>query len=167
MKKFTRTIICLTLAFSSILYTACSNSKSNNKTNDLTYKDGQYEAKSDISDEHGGYGIIKINVKSGKITEVQFDVYQKDGKIKDETYARDQNDGLYKIAQNSIKAIDQLEQQLIEKQNIDGIDTASGATWNSNLFRNAARIALSEASGKDLTLNEDESDLNEVISENE
>ncbi len=164
-KNFCR---CLSVAMLSLMIaglTSCGNSSGEANKSNLVYQDGDYEAESSLKDEHGGYGKIKIHVSGGKISDVSFEVYKSDGSIKDKTYATDQNEGLYKIAQNSLLAIDELEGALVKTQDVSKVDTVSGATWNSDLFRDAARKALSEASGVDLTINEDNESLSLVEDE--
>lgn len=127
-----------------ISLTACGAKKSETRT----YKDGSYEAESALKDEHGGYGKIKLVIREGKISEAEFHVYKKDGTEKDQSYGTEQNEGLYKIAQASLKAIPELEENLRRVQDPEAVDTVTGATWNTKLFKDAAARALAQAGGK-------------------
>lgn len=98
-------------------------------------KDGTYEGKTD-KDERGNYGIAKITVKDGKITEAEYTEYTEDGKPKSKENGYEYEEGL--------KAIEELPKQLLETQDIEKIDTYTGATGTTNKFKTAVMNALKE-----------------------
>lgn len=127
----------LTLA---LALTACGGS--------AEYKDGKYEAESDDRDEHGGYGVVSIEVKDGKIAACEYNTYNKDGSLKDENYQiklKDENPALFKLAQDSVAANPGYAEQLVKYQKVEDVDVISGATWNHLLFKDAAEKALKDA----------------------
>ncbi|MDO5732595.1 MAG: FMN-binding protein [Eubacteriales bacterium] len=167
MKKITRALASLVLSSSLACgLVACqkADSKSGNEAGEkqIKYQDGHYEARSEKTDKNGGYGKIAIDIKEGAITQVSFEVFDKDDKKKDESYGSDQNEGLYKIAQNSLKALPVLEESLVKQQNPNQVDSVTGATWNSYLFRDAARVALNQALPEDQKLSSDE-DIDDAL----
>jgi FMN-binding domain. len=89
-------------------------------------KDGTYEGKTD-KDERGNYGVAKITVKNGKITEAEYTEYTEDGKPKSKENGYEYEEGL--------KAIEELPKQLLETQDIEKIDTYTGATGTTNKFK--------------------------------
>lgn len=111
-------------------------------------KDGKYEAESEVRDEQGGYGIVAIEVKDGDIVDVVYNTYSKDGTIKDENYQiklKDENPALYKLAQESVAANPEYAAQLLKYKRVEDIDVISGATWNYDIFKDAAEKALNLA----------------------
>lgn len=111
----------------------------------VAYRDGSYEATSAKTDERGGFGKISLNVSQGKITGVEFHTYNKDGSVKDETYGEGLPEGQYKIAQAAIAANAEYAKQLVEYQQLIDVDAVSGATWNYQLFEDAAQQVLEQA----------------------
>ncbi len=118
------------------------------KSAEASYTDGTYTAKSDSQDERGGYGEVEIIVDGGKISQVDFKTYNKDGSVKDETYGQGLPEGQYKIAQSSIAANAEYAKQLVEYQQLIDVDAVSGATWNYQLFQDAVEKALKQAQAK-------------------
>jgi len=98
-------------------------------------KDGTYEGKTD-KDERGNYGVAKITIKDGKITEAEYTEYTGDDKPKSKENGYEYEDAL--------KAIEDLPKQLISTQDVDKIDTYTGATGTTNKFKTAVKNALKE-----------------------
>lgn len=114
------------------------------KTASGTYKDGTYKAEQPNFDEHGWKGQIEITVKDGKIVSVTYNEVNKDGQLKrdDQQYAENMK---AKVNITPKEAYEKLEQQLIEKQDPEKVDTVSGATHTSETFKELAAEALKSA----------------------
>lgn len=109
------------------------------------YHDGIYSAVSSIKDERGGSAKVTITISDGKITAVDFLLYDKDGKLKDESYGQNSNAALYKKAQDSLAKAQEYAEQLIATQDLDQVDAVAGATMNYDLFKNVVQEALQMA----------------------
>lgn len=114
------------------------------KTATGTYKDGTYKAEQPNFDEHGWKGQIEITVKDGKIASVTYNEVNKDGQLKrdDQQYAENMK---AKTGVTPKEAYEKLEQQLIEKQDPDKVDTVTGATHTSQTFKELAAEVLKSA----------------------
>ena len=101
-----------------------------------------YKAESE-ADERGYKGVVEITYKDGKISEVVYNEVGKDGKTKkeDEGY----NTEMKKVSKVSAKeAEEQLEKALVETQDVEKVDTVSGATGTSELFKTLAKEAIAQ-----------------------
>lgn len=108
-------------------------------------KDGSYAAESAPDDR--GYKIVHtITVKDGKITESKFDYEDKDGKMKSENeeYNKMMSD---KAGVSAKEAIEKLNAELVEKQDVAAVEVVSGATHTSEDFKKSTE-ALLEAAAK-------------------
>lgn len=102
-------------------------------------KDGQYTGRSD-TDERGGYGVVTLTVADGKITEVKFEEYTSDDKVKSK-----ENGYEYEQA---LEAFDELAKELVDEQDVSEVDDYSGATSTSGKFKQAAKRALGQGLDK-------------------
>lgn len=140
------------------LLTACGGTANDSKeqgqgatedkgTETATYKDGTYQAEEPEFDDHGWKGQIQIKVEGGKITEVNYDEVNEEGKKKSEDTEYHEN---FKNQKNVdlLDAYDTLEKGLVEKQNPDAVDTYTGATGTTEKFKTLAKEALKEAQGE-------------------
>jgi len=109
-------------------------------------KDGSYEGQS-TPDSRGGYGIVKIEVKDGKISSAEFLQYNADGSLKDETYGQGSGEENYKKAQDALKASAEYPKKLVETQDVEKVDSITGATSSWKAFQEAAKDALAKAKG--------------------
>ena len=94
-------------------------------------------------DERGYKGVVEITYEDGKIAKVVYNEIGKDGKTKkeDEGY----NTEMKKVSGVSAKeAAEQLEKALVETQDIEKVDTVSGATGTSELFKTLAKEAIAQ-----------------------
>lgn len=141
MKKITHAIYLL-LAASGLLLTGCEPPN---------YQDGTYEAQSS-PDEDGNYGRVKLTLKANRFVEVDYRSYNKDGTEKDENYGRDResslNKGYYQKAQFAIKQVPVYAKMLLNVQDIDDVDTISGATIIHDQFEECVETILDEAEKK-------------------
>lgn len=134
MKKLLVSVILLSLM---VALTACGGEK---------LQDGSFEGQS-TKDDRGGYGVVKIEVKDGKITSAEFLQYNADGTVKDESYGKDSGEENYKKAQNALEAGKQYADKLVETQDVDKVDAITGATSSWKHFQEAAKDALAKAKG--------------------
>ena len=124
----------------------------------VSYNDGTYEARSaeyineDGSEDGNGYGIVKVTIKDGAISECSFTTYELDGTPKGEDYGKKSgsvaNKDFYNKAQKAVGACEKYAEQLVLAGNIDGVDAISGATINYSQFVEAADAALAQAEKK-------------------
>ncbi|MBY9077796.1 FMN-binding protein [Paenibacillus sp. HN-1] len=107
------------------------------------YEDGTYKVSADAFDDHGWKPQLDLEIKDHQIAGVQFDYVNKDGKLKTE-------DADYKAAMEAksktypAKYTEELEKQLIDKQQIGSVDAVSGATTSSNNFKALVEYALDD-----------------------
>ena len=113
-----------------------------------TYKDGTYTAKSS-PDERGAVGEIILTIGQGKITQADYKGIQKDGKVKDIDYGKTngkiENQDFYKKAQQGLKGAMTYGPKLVETQDVDKVDSVSGATLSYKQFSEAGHKALEQA----------------------
>ena len=122
---------------------------------EVSYQDGTYEGKSAVyegEEEDGagnGYGVAKVTITNGAITDCTFMTYDEDGTEKGEDYGKEDgriaNRDYYNKAQKANAARDEYASMLIENGQLDGIDAISGATINYHEFVEAVENALAEA----------------------
>lgn len=126
----------LSLSIFLLTLTACHGNQ--------TLKDGNYEGnyKDDTSSVK-----VSITVKDGKIIDCKSeerDLRNGKNEIKDENYAKDDADFNYKIAQKAVKNSQGYAKKLIEVQDINQVDSVSGATVSNKRFKEAVKDAFKE-----------------------
>jgi major membrane immunogen (membrane-anchored lipoprotein) len=118
--------------------------KSGNK-----YKDGEFAGISrSIYQQENFYGVTKIGVSDGKITDVDFSIIDMDNKVFfDEKYEERFKDipEYMEQCRNEWKAINIYPDILLEKQKIDSLDAITAATWSFNMFESSLTEALKKA----------------------
>ena len=146
LRKIIASCLAAALAFS---FTACGAS--------AALKDGTYEGQSSIyegdADGSGaGYGVVKLTISGGKVTECEFSTYETDGTLKDEDYGKQNgeiaNTDFYTKAQRAVQASAKYAEQLAAKGSLDEVDAISGATISFNEFTEAVNAAFDKAQGK-------------------
>jgi major membrane immunogen (membrane-anchored lipoprotein) len=112
------------------------------------YKDGSFSAESS-RDDTGAWGVVGITITDGKISDVVFTSYQKDGTVKGEDYGKVNgeisNQSYYDKAQLAVRAMKAYEEQFKSSGRIDSVDAVTGATVSFNQFVEAAEAALEMA----------------------
>lgn len=106
-------------------------------------KDGTYKAEFSAADDNGWTDYVEVTVTGDKITNVVYDSL-KDGKKKSED--QDYEETMKKVSGDKTWPSDfysKLTAQLLEKQNIDEVDTVAGATNSSDDFKTLVK-ALSK-----------------------
>lgn len=112
-------------------------------------KDGTFKGvitKDEIDSKNAGDTTVEIIVKDGKIVDCKFIPLDSSGKVKDENYGKDAGEQNYKKAQKAVEGMKKYPEQLVKTQNIDDVDSISGATVSHKLFVDAAKKAIKEAS---------------------
>ncbi|NLK20843.1 MAG: FMN-binding protein [Epulopiscium sp.] len=109
----------------------------------VKYTDGTYTAEGE-ADERGWKPVISIEVNDSKITAVDYNEINQEGteKQNDEEYNKNMKDV---VNIGPAEAFPQLEASLVEKQDVDAVDTVSGATGTTESFKNMAKKALETA----------------------
>lgn len=109
---------------------------------DETYEDGTYNAEGE-TDERGWKATIEVTVENGKITEAKFDEVKEDGTLKsqDEAYIERWSSA---TGAKAPEVYAQLEEDLIEKQNPEDVETITGATQATEKFKTLAAEALKQ-----------------------
>lgn len=114
--------------------TACSSKKE--------LKDGVFEGY--YKDESATVKVV-ITIKDKKIVDcVREERDNKNNKIKDENYGKDDADFNYKQAQKAVKNSEGYAKKLVEVQDIDKVDSVSGATISYKRFKSAVKDALNK-----------------------
>ncbi len=106
------------------------------------YTDGDYEAIAAEPDEGGWRPLMDLKVVDGKIIEVRFDEVDQEGLLKSENEEYNQR---WEAASgiSGPEAYERLQNDLIEKQDIDMVETVTGATRSTEQFKLMAKEALS------------------------
>lgn|SRR3712207_4822157 len=136
MKKYIGVLISSIVIASSM--TGCGSSKP------VSYKDGKYKAEANKTDNYGWKSYVEIEIKDGKIANVDFDYLNKDNKRKsqDEKYNKSMKE---KAGTSPKEFCSKVSKDLVEKQNLDKLDGISGATHSVNEFKTLAKAALNNA----------------------
>lgn len=107
-------------------------------------KDGSY-SKEGAVDEKGNKASIEIEVKDGKIATVKYDEVNAEtgvSKLDNESY----NTKMKEVSgSNPIEAFPALEASLVETQDVEAVDTVTGATSTTESFKALATEALADA----------------------
>ncbi|WP_252891105.1 FMN-binding protein [Thermoclostridium stercorarium] len=77
----------------------------------------------------------------------EFLQYNADGSLKDESYGKDSGEENYKKAQAALEASKQYAEKLVETQDVEKVDSITGATSSWKAFQEAAKDALAKAKG--------------------
>lgn len=122
-----------------------NTSVSSMEVNAAEYKDGTYEGRYDDGTE-GFYCIAKITISSNKITNVDWNIYDKSNRVFDESYEDLYNTAAYKQqCRDDLKGSKTYGSKLIQEQDIQKVDAVTGATWTNKLFKGAIKRALEKA----------------------
>lgn len=125
-----------------------SNSQ-NNKTDDnenAKYKNGTYEAKT--ADDYEGYhSEAKVNISGNKIADVQWKIIDSNGIVFDDKYEKvfAGNPAYQQQARDDYKGAVTYGPKLIETQDMDKVDSISGATWSYKKFKEVVSEALEKS----------------------
>jgi major membrane immunogen (membrane-anchored lipoprotein) len=113
-------------------------------------KDGVYKLAEKNLTTNGWKAFIDMTVKGGKITKVNYDFLDKDGKLKSENAAYEKAMKA-KSGTGPKEYLPALSKSLIDKQNAEEVDVVSGATHSSHSFRIYAAQLINAAQKGDTT----------------
>lgn len=113
-------------------------------------EDGEYKLTEKNLDTNGWKTYINMTVKGGKITKVDYNNVNADGKLKseDDEYEKNMKD---KTGIGPKEYIPQLSKSLVDSQNTEGISVVSGATHSTHLFKMYAAQLINAAQRGDTT----------------
>ncbi len=139
MKKKFILIVALILTLS--LLSGCSTKSKNT----IVYKTGTYEVAFDKADKNGWLGQVKIKMENDKITNIDFNYKNS---ITGELITDD--DAHAKLMYEATKmtpatASKKLTDNLIKTQDVNKVDTVTGATTTSSDFKTLSAAALENA----------------------
>ncbi len=124
-----------------VLFVGCASSKA--------MKDGSYKAEFAEPDDHGWTEFVEVTVTNAKITDVNFDARNEKGdlKSKDPDYKTAMEGAGFKTWPSDFYP--KLSAQLIEKQDINQVDSIAGATNSSDSFKKLVKeLSKNFSSGK-------------------
>lgn len=145
-------ILTIAILISIFALTGCgsSGSKKSTDSNSNTYKDGTYKGTYDKADSRGWKSQISIVIKDGKITKVDFNDVDKNGKLKieDAAYGKSMKE---KNGTEPKEFIPKLDEQLISSQNASKVNAITGATESSTKFKELSKAVLDKAKTGDIS----------------
>lgn len=139
MNKFSLLTLSLILTLS--LLSGCSTKSKNT----VVYKNGAYEVAFDKADKNGWLGQVKIKIENDKIANVDFNYKNT---ITGEVITEDDTHAKLMYAATKITpatASKVLTDNLIKTQDINKVDTVTGATTTSSDFKILSATALENA----------------------
>lgn len=142
--------------------TADQDEKNNATDTNILWADGTYEAEEAEFDEQGFKDMVSLTIENGKITEVIWDAYNKDGELKSLLAA----DGAYEMTTTGLNWQEQateIANFLIEKQSTDAIsfnaegktDVVTGVSISVKDFITLVKECLQQATSKSQVKNSD------------
>jgi len=134
-------VLALSLMVILSLLSGCSNKSKNT----VAYKNGTYEASFDKQDKNGWLGKVKIKIVNEKIANVDFNYTNVvTGKLITEDVTH--NKLMYAATKTTFaKASKQFSDNLIKTQDIDKVETVTGATASTWDFKTLSAEALDNA----------------------
>lgn len=115
-------------------------------TKETKYKDGVYEITTE-KDYESFYCKAKVTIKNNKITNVEWNIYDGTNRVFDEKYEEVYagNAEYQQQCRDDLKGAKTYGPKLVEVQNIQEVDSVSGATWTNGIFKKAISLALKKA----------------------
>lgn len=107
------------------------------------YKDGSYIGK--YTDEDGETTELSIDIKEDKIVNASIRELDPNGDPKDSNYGRDGGNVNWQTAQYALLQVPKYEQMVLEAQEVDKLDSISGATVSYLRLKEALKEALESA----------------------
>jgi major membrane immunogen (membrane-anchored lipoprotein) len=130
-------------ALGSVLLTGCASVDTDIR--DGGYADGTYTGKSQPDDD-GSYGQVSLTIAGNDVTAVTFTLRLKDGSEKGEDYGKTNGKVVdiptYRKAQAGIAAAPKYAAQLVETDDLSGVDAITGASLSYRQFTQAVTDAL-------------------------
>ena len=129
----------------------CLNNDKNSKkvSEEIKYKDGEYTGESrSVYTFENYWGVTTVDIKSGKILSVDFKIIDRNKNEEfGDKYERHFSGNQVYIEQcrNDWKGVQTYPGLFLEKQDINSVDSITGATWSYNIFRDSLLNALEKA----------------------
>ncbi len=156
MRRWTKLLVILLLVGLTFTFGCVSNKNadpgtknipaSGTKTGEIEYKDGEYNVQTE-PDAEGYYCTAKVIVKNSKIASIEWDITDINGRIFDEKYEEIYvgNPTYIDQCRNDIKGKEIYSSQLIEVQDINKVDSISGATWAHRNLKDVMNLVIQKA----------------------
>jgi major membrane immunogen (membrane-anchored lipoprotein) len=114
------------------------------------YRDGEYSGTTRSIYYESYYGKATVRILNGNIQKVDFIIFDSNGYfgIKNEIFDSNYeihyqgNPAYVQQCREDWKGAQEYPKLLLEKQDINKVDSISGATWSYNLFRDSVLLAL-------------------------
>ncbi len=140
--------------FKELVTIALENAKSGNTTVAVVaqpdiaaptaYKDGTFRAEYDKADTRGWKAFVEAKVEGGKITSVQYDYVNADGKLK--TQDADYNTNMKKgVGTSPEEAFPVLDKMVVDNQGLNNFTVVTGATTSSDSFKELITSVITNA----------------------
>lgn len=132
-----------------LLALACKISYSQSDTTKPVLKDGIFTGQSQsVYTSEPYWGIVKLNVKDGLITDVNFTI--RDSALHEtfnDAYAKhfEGNEVYVQQTKTDWNGVKTYPMKLRDKQDINQVDVISGATWSYNIFKSSIEKAFAES----------------------
>lgn len=125
LRRFLAAIVCITILFA---FTGCGGSAKK------TYHDGVYTARFKNYDSYGYKDFVRVEVKDGVVTHIDFNGINELGELK--TDDKDYESQMTSVRDTNPKRYTaDLINQMLDKENINEVDDVAGATWSSACFK--------------------------------
>lgn len=109
----------------------------------VTYRDGVYEGAHRSA--HGSVTKVVLTLKDNRIVDCVLEARDALGAIKDENYGKNGSDEDYRRAQLSVREMKKYPALLVKAQDMDKVDSISGATVTYRAMQTAVHEALKKA----------------------
>ncbi|MCH3963763.1 MAG: FMN-binding protein [Clostridium sp.] len=136
------------------LFTGCGgNTQTDQKTDKSNtstekseaLKDGDYKAEAQNFDSKGWKPFVQIQVKDGKIVSAKYDYVNKEGKYITQDQDYNKNMSAKTNGMNPVKYSKQLADDLVNRQDASKVDTVTGATESSEIFKELSEKLIENA----------------------
>lgn len=151
MKKVSILLVLTIVLIASLLGCAKDESSSgatSQNTSEKTsmYKEGTYDVQTE-PDREGFFCIAKVTIKEDMIQQVEWKISDSNNRIFDETYEEVYagNEHYQDQCRKDLAGAKTYAASLIKVQDVEKVDSISGATWSNEKFKEVMRLALSKA----------------------
>jgi len=135
----------ITLLIVAILFIGCA-SRNTQKDSVTLYKNGIYKIQ-DEPDHEGYYSIAEVKISENKIVNIDWKIYDSNGRVFDETYEEvfAGNETYQQQCREDLAGAEKYVKDLIVRQKLENVDVISGATWAHGKFENILKLVLEKA----------------------
>ena len=111
----------------------------------MTFNDGEYQGHYESDDkDNKDSADVNITIQDGKIVACTAEFRDGKGNIKGDDYGKEAGDEKYKKAQIAVEGFSTYADKLVEVQDIEKVDSVSGATVSLKRFKSAVKDALNK-----------------------